>query len=584
MDDTSTMNAAVLNKMDASPQNERISDDPLERARAITDEIRNYKTIVIFSPSASCCERLIFSEAGEFLLNHYSPHFVFPPGVQKQLTSAALEKLQGNALSEIPSQSGPERENGREPAAEKQRKSRSRSAIQGSLSILKAGASQFASNPLRQIIAVARNRRKLRESIRRLNERIYYGSQQFPASDAIIDLLNEIDPLFVVVPICRRSESVRDFLQASREARIVSLLMVQSLIDHQTARFVAKSKYSLNIAKMSRQDALNALASISRDKLERDGGKSRLTRANLNRGLMANAYGANRIMTEYCGLESIHEVPDYWMHGWIPEYHNVHPEFVALHKLIDVRESLGDRRKRIEVEKATHPQFVSREDQATYLRQYGYDRACAIGLPFAYLPDVAVERKDKSLLVMPPHGRYRHGPGDPFAEAYAEYIESKHDRFSSISVVLTAGDYVSREWVSAFERRGIEVLVGAHHGEPQTLLRQKALLCSVEYVTTNGFGSHIAYAAACGCKVSVAGQFAEWDKDRLSRVFAVKTYPHLLPAMTRLHSEQALKEAFPFLFVEPEDAEQTIEWGKIQIGADYIKTPEEITSLFGWRP
>ncbi len=54
---------------------------------------------------------------------------------------------------------------------------------------------------------------------------------------------------------------------------------------------------------------------------------------------------------------------------------------------------------------------------------------------------------------------------------------------------------------------------GDHRGRPggsEHLRRLRRLFGRFEFVTTNGFGSHIAYAAAAGAKVSVFGPYAEF--------------------------------------------------------------------------
>jgi len=299
---------------------------------------------------------------------------------------------------------------------------------------------------------------------------------------------------------------------------------------------------------------------------------------------MSRSYGALDIVRDYAGHhgEAL-DIPGYWMHGWIPAFHNVHPAFIALHK----KEGQGkgyDYLAQIEHEKCDVMQWVSRKDQADYLSAEGYQHVRAIGLPFCYLPPANIQRVPGSLLVMPPHSHRTHGPDDPVAEGLAEAILAKANLFSEVMVCLNADDYSKNEWRSSFEKRGIKVIVGADQGEGNTLLRLKQMLSRFEYVTTNGYGSHIAYAAACGAKVSIFGPYADFPQPVAARCHAVKMFPQLERPQIELCAEPGMRGAFPFLFVDPEKAQDLTAWGLRELGADLILSPEDMARAFGWPP
>ena len=106
----------------------------------------------------------------------------------------------------------------------------------------------------------------------------------------------------------------------------------------------------------------------------------------------------------------------------------------------------------------------------------------------------------------------------------------------------------------SFQRRGIGVFPSADQSDPRTLHRLKRILSTFEGVTTNGYGSHIAYAAYCGARVSIFGPFAEFPRHRMVRTHAVKMFPKLVDIGYYLCTEKALREHYPFLFVEPHEA------------------------------
>jgi hypothetical protein len=301
-----------------------------------------------------------------------------------------------------------------------------------------------------------------------------------------------------------------------------------------------------------------------------------------DRKSISDAYSANFIAARYCNLdEEAPEIPGYWMHGWIAPYHNQHSAFIALHKKPGQGKGYNYL-PQIEEEKTSVPQWVSRQDQCDFLKAKGYKHVRAIGLPFAYLPDVPTERIPGSLLVMPPHGQRCRGADDQVAQEYAAAIAKIRHEFSEVWLCVNVGDFINRQWVDSFRDHGISYFVGANHSDEETLLRFKRILSSFEYVTTNGYGSHIVYAAYCGAKVSLFGPFAEYPRTHLARVHAVKMFPDLLEVAHARFTEQTLREHYGELFTHPKDAIERRSWAAHEIGADIRLPPKELARLFGW--
>jgi hypothetical protein len=292
-------------------------------------------------------------------------------------------------------------------------------------------------------------------------------------------------------------------------------------------------------------------------------------------------HSAHVVLQDYCQLAQPKPIPGLWMHGWLPQHYNIHPIMVASHKRDGVS-GWDEYAPLIERDKQSVPQWVARADQESFLRGHDYQHVKAIGLPFAYLPPLECTRVPGSLLVMPPHGHDNHGPGDPLAEAYAAAIAAKRNEFSEIWVCLHFADYRKREWLSAFQKRHIPVFVGVDQGETRTLLRLKQILSSFEFVTTNGFGSHLAYAAAAGAKLSIFGPFADYPIETMAKCYIATTEPSLTETLVHFHTEPVLRRHYPFLFVEPEKAQPCEEWGRHEIGADIRLDPAELRDLFGW--
>jgi hypothetical protein len=309
--------------------------------------------------------------------------------------------------------------------------------------------------------------------------------------------------------------------------------------------------------------------------------KRRHKRSLKRRDRQSHIYHAHKVVSEYCGLAEPRDIPGHWIHGWIPAHHNVHPFIFGTHKKVGD----GDERDfaaQVAEEKDTVQHWVGRKDQELYLRSQGYRHVKAIGLPFAYLPPMDEGRIAGSLLVMPPHSHRNHGKGDALAEAYADAIADKRKAFSEIWCCLNVDDYQRGEWIDAFRKRNIPVFVGAEIGDPASLYRLKRLMSTFEYVTTNGFGSQIAYAAAAGAKLSIYGPFADCPRAQMAKSFVATIEPSLVDALVEFQTEAVLRRHYPFLFVDPENAVVQEEWGRKEIGADIRLDPNEIMRLFGW--
>jgi len=322
------------------------------------------------------------------------------------------------------------------------------------------------------------------------------------------------------------------------------------------------------------------LVDFSQQRIDTIGRKMRAHRTG-RRTTISHTYGADLIAREYVGADGDAVVPGYWMHGWLPEYHNVHPALIAMHKK-DGQVDGYDFAAQIAAEKQEQPQWVARADQVAFLQKHGYRNARAIGLPIVYVPPPVVQRVPRSLLVLPPHSHGTHGRGDPLAAAYADAIAAVRDRFDHVWVGVSEDDLIERQWVDAFRARDIGVFTTSDRGDSRTLQRLRRILSTFEYVTTNGFGSHIAMAAYCGAKVSVFGPFAPFPPERMAATHAVRIHPDLRDAACELCSEAAVRQHYPFLFVEPHQAIARPDWGAAEVGEPWRVAPADLRSLFGW--
>lgn len=281
-------------------------------------------------------------------------------------------------------------------------------------------------------------------------------------------------------------------------------------------------------------------------------------------------YGAASIAAEYCG-RSWHLPPPLgeWQHGWHPAYQNVHPELVVGSTGMSTRS------------KEWKYFWVARNDQAEFLRSQGYKRVEAIGLPILYVSTAEISRVPRSLLVMPVHSLENTSHSWGFDE-YADAIDQIRNHFSQVVVCVHPVCFKRGYWVEAFRSRGIAVVSGAEKGERRSLERMAALFSRFEYMTTNGFGSHLAYAAYFGAKPSIFGPFPRSSAEDFKDDGIYKECPDLIPIVSEMGSEESLRIQHAELFRKPWEAESRKEWAAHELGLDCRRSPAQLKRLFGW--
>lgn len=294
-------------------------------------------------------------------------------------------------------------------------------------------------------------------------------------------------------------------------------------------------------------------------------------------------YGACWAAAEYCGVsEPVPPVPGSWSHTWVPRYIGEDKTLVEgyLH-LQRFNMSLS-------------PEFTIGKREADIMHEFGWD-AYPIGMPIIYLPEIQVPRKPGSLLVMPLHYGIvslmaRPEDGRHFKsqnQDYVEVINRLRPHFSQIVICVHPEDVRAGLYINDFQAAGFEVIIGSEYTDVNGLKKMSTLLPRFEFMTTNGFGTHIAYAAYFGTKVSIYGQYVEINyqdylkyPDNRSYWLDLNYQKKYLDAV----SGPTLRRHFPFLFCHPLEAKELTDWGRKQVGYDNKVTPERMRNLFHWTP
>jgi hypothetical protein len=224
--------------------------------------------------------------------------------------------------------------------------------------------------------------------------------------------------------------------------------------------------------------------------------------------------------------------------------------------------------------------LVARQAEARFLSNSGVDKVHAVGLPICYTRRGTVSKRDGSLLVMPPHATFHSKSSNTVLE-YVDYITRIRHRFSRIVCCFSRQCLHEKSLKTLFQQRGIPVVCGSAIDDANSLARTRRLFETFDYVTTNNFGSHLAYAMAFGAKVSIAGPMHQPRvEDAVNEPFYVEN-PDLNDPNYRLSRQQIIEKSFAELRVDPWSAREHVEWGRHLIGADNVRSPLEIGKLLG---
>lgn len=276
-------------------------------------------------------------------------------------------------------------------------------------------------------------------------------------------------------------------------------------------------------------------------------------------------YGASYCIAKQLGLPKALFGRATWRHGWawmdiVTPSQIVYDEFKSLNNLVRSKE------------------------HEILLKNHGFHNAIAVGVPFLY-PDIEdAPRIPNSILVYPMHTtQCTTLTIHERTHEYVEYIKKLRDNFSLVVASIGYEDVRKGNWIPAFENAKIPWITGAWTYDKNALVRVQSLMRHFEYVTSNSFGSHCAYAAYCGCKVSFAGPTEKLSKAELDTHPHYKLHPQIANALKQRNLTKEFQRKFPFLCVEPKSATVHEEWAWKELGGEHKKHPEEIAELFGWK-
>ena len=279
----------------------------------------------------------------------------------------------------------------------------------------------------------------------------------------------------------------------------------------------------------------------------------------------ADYYGASDVIGAALGYAALPMSIASWKHGVSYERSMNAPELLLTE---------GNRASR---------HLVANEWQANTLRQGGYFRVHAVGVPFIYAEPSGADRLPNSLLVMPAH--HVANATHSFDEAgYADRLQAIRGHFDTVVACVSATCAREGAWTRAFEKIGLPWIVGADSNDGNALRRMRQIFSMFEFMTTNTLGSHVAYAAYSGCRVSIWGPYAEVRLEDYRNVAWYRKNWSRAAELIACYAESRVRRDHPILFRQPWAAEDLREWAEPFVGHAHRRQPSEIAQLLGWTP
>lgn len=275
----------------------------------------------------------------------------------------------------------------------------------------------------------------------------------------------------------------------------------------------------------------------------------------------ADYYGATRLVSRHLGLSEPAFSTSSWVHGrdLLPVPRD---NFVPLSR----------------TPRQTH--LVGNRTDEKWWHDNGYTRAVATGNPFIYTEPSGLAKQPGSVLAMPHHTQGGTLRDTPHTERWLRAVAKLREEFPIVAVCLHAEDVAS---LSPFvESLGLEWITGAQV-KTDALPRMRAIFDWFEYVITDSLGSHLPYAAFCGCKVGFYDELHVYKWEHFKPHYSARVRPELERNMV-YYQEDSVRGRFPFLF-PPSVAEAVApkEWADQILGVDSRRSFEEMARLLGWR-
>ena len=278
-------------------------------------------------------------------------------------------------------------------------------------------------------------------------------------------------------------------------------------------------------------------------------------------------YGFSFVVAERLGFARPRRSFCNWVHGWI-----------WWEDIMDARDIIGTLSTLSNT--IDHAVIVgSKAQQKIVISEYPNVKTVIGGVPHIYCPNFTAKKQKHVLLAFLAHS-VEDENHDVVDAQYLDYLSSIKDSWEKIFVSVYYLD-VTPVLVNEIERRGLKVLVGANPNDQFSMYRTKLMFSLADSVNSNVMGSHIAYALAENCKVSLYDDLYTYDK--LTRL---QTQPDFNTSDANkdsyVHSKEYLVKIFPQLFCDPAKAVRNKSLGQDCLGKQATLSNSELIGAIGW--
>jgi hypothetical protein len=226
------------------------------------------------------------------------------------------------------------------------------------------------------------------------------------------------------------------------------------------------------------------------------------------------------------------------------------------------------------------PILAWRKGLADRMTAEGARHVILTGAPILYSDNQARRRIPRSLLVMPAHTLQGQEISDrTVLQQYADEIAAIAHHFSTVAVCVNAGCRMNGLWHREFGVHSIPIIDGADPSDLNALARMKSFFTGFESVTTNGWGSHVAYALAFGCRVSIFGKAHSMPRQQYLKDRTWQLRPGDLDILLAAEREGLDRKYLADFCRDPNDGRGDVEMGRFLIGADHQLSPDEMKRL-----
>jgi hypothetical protein len=255
--------------------------------------------------------------------------------------------------------------------------------------------------------------------------------------------------------------------------------------------------------------------------------------------------------------------PKTWLHGW---------QYMRPLKYINQVIGWGDQ---------DDIHFVHTEEQKKFCKKFRYKFIEAVGAPFIYVKKSPNKKFSNSLLAMLPHG-LEQAELPPSCLEYLDIILAFKKNFETVCVCVHPHDAENQKVINKLLEYKLPYVIGAQANDKNSLVRMRCIFDAFDYMTTNTLGSHIPYAAFCGCKISIYGKYPERSIEMFSNDPWYQDKKQQLEYDVWGLSEDFARSHYGFLFQDPHRGLDLQDWAKSELGFANKKNFRAMRRLMGW--